>query len=68
VNDIISLDVSNIINPDEVYAANCAKNHAISALFKLIIYQNDSGRILTQELVTKVFTLLLPLKDDIEEA
>jgi hypothetical protein len=43
-------------------------DNSISTLFKIVLFQNDGGALVTAELVNKLLTELLPIKNDIEEA
>jgi hypothetical protein len=45
------------------------KDNSISTLAKLVFFQNDgSHTVLKQDLVQELFTSLLPIKNDIDEA
>ena len=43
-------------------------DNSISTLFKIVLFQNDGGSLVTAELVNKLLTVLLPIKHDVEEA
>jgi len=56
------------LDEDQRYDMNSMRDNSISTLMKLVLFQNDGGAILKQEMVQEAFSSLLPLKVDVEEA
>jgi len=56
------------LDEDQRYDMNSMRDNSISTLMKLVLFQNDGGAILKQEMVHEAFSSLLPLKVDVEEA
>lgn len=61
-------EVPDKITEDDKESYQNMVDNSISTLFKIVLYQNDGGALVTADLITKLLTVLLPLKNDVEEA
>ena len=56
------------LDEDERYSKEMVRDNSISTLTKIVLFQNDGGNIVKQEVVQELFGSLLPITKDYEEA
>lgn len=56
------------LDEDEKESKELVRDNSISTLTKIILFQNDGGNLVTQELVQELFGKMLPIVKDFDEA
>ena len=56
------------LDEDEKESKELVRDNSISTLTKIILFQNDGGNLVKQELVQELFGSMLPIVKDFDEA
>ena len=56
------------IDEDERESKNLVRDNSISTLSKLVLFHNDGGNVIKPEIVQELFSSLLPISKDCDEA